>query len=186
MLQQKQEYMLQNTSSRKVVQKTAEATGDLIGNKIADKITSLDKPEEKTKKVEEIDIPPEKRQQIIDDIKLFWMHKNGISKIVNLLETTSDDKDLPRFVTKKSIELYDQLGRNYNVNKEIRIETPMLRSDLCDFSDAYIVVKGTIAVTDPDMQKKLKVLHLKIMHHLSITFQKLMVYKLTMQKMLML
>ena len=71
MLQQKQEYMLQNTSSRKVVQKTAEATGDLIGNKIADKITSLDKPEEKTKKVEEIDIPPEKRQQIIDDIKLF-------------------------------------------------------------------------------------------------------------------
>ena len=114
------------------------------------------------------------------------MHKNGISKIVNLLETTSDDKDLPRFVTKKSIELYDQLGRNYNVNKEIRIKTPMLRSDLCDFSDAYIVVKGTIAVTDPDMQKKLKVLHLKIMHHLSITFQKLMVYKLTMQKMLML
>ena len=62
-------------------------------------------------------------------------------KITNFLDTTSDDKDLPRFVTKKWIEVYDQLGRNYNVNKEIRIKTSMLRSDLCDFNDAYIVVK---------------------------------------------
>ena len=60
---------------------------------------------------------------------------------------TSDDKDLPRFVTKKWIEVYDQSDKNYNVNKEIRIKTPMLRSDLCDFSDAYIVVKGDIIVT---------------------------------------
>ena len=59
------------TASKRVVQKTAEATGDLIGNKIADKITSIGKPKEKTKKVEEIYIPPEKRQQIIDDLKLF-------------------------------------------------------------------------------------------------------------------
>ena len=66
------------------------------------------------------------------------MYKNGISKIVNLLGTTSD-KDLPRFVTKKWIEAYDQSEKNCNVNKEIRIKTPMLRSDLCDFSDAYIV-----------------------------------------------
>ena len=65
-------------------------------------------------------------------------------KIVNFLDTTSDDKDLPRFVTKKWIEVYDQSGGNYNVNKEIRIKTPMLRSDLCDYSDAYIVVKGNI------------------------------------------
>ena len=42
------------TASKRVVQKTAEATGDLIGNKIADKITSLGKPKEKAKKVEEI------------------------------------------------------------------------------------------------------------------------------------
>ena len=59
------------TASKRVVQKTAEATGDLIGNKIADKITSLGKPKEKTKKVEEIYIPPEKKQQIIDDLRLF-------------------------------------------------------------------------------------------------------------------
>ena len=68
-------------------------------------------------------------------------------KIVNLLNTTFDDKYLPRFVTKKWIEFYDQSGKNnYNVNKEIEIKTPMLRSDLCDFSDAYIVVKGDITV----------------------------------------
>ena len=53
--------------------KTAEATEDLIGNKIADKITWIGKPKEKekTKEVEEIYIPPEKRQQIIDDLRLF-------------------------------------------------------------------------------------------------------------------
>ena len=63
------------TASKRVVQKTAEATGDLIGNKIADKITSVGKTKEKekenTNKPEEIYIPPEKRQQIIDDLKLF-------------------------------------------------------------------------------------------------------------------
>ena len=56
------------TASKRVVQKSAEATGDLFGNKIADKITSIGKPKEKP---EEIYIPPEKRQQIIDDLKLF-------------------------------------------------------------------------------------------------------------------
>ena len=60
------------TASKRVAQKTAYATGDLIGNKIADKITSFGKPKKrKPKKVEEIYIPPEKRQQIIDDLKLF-------------------------------------------------------------------------------------------------------------------
>ena len=50
--------------------KTAEATEDLIGNKIGDKITSIGKPKEKekTKETEEIYISPEKRQQIIDDL----------------------------------------------------------------------------------------------------------------------
>ena len=82
-------------------------------------------------------------------------------KIVNFLDTTSDDKDLPRFVTKKWIEVYDQSEKKYNVNKEIRIKTPMLRSDLCDYSDAYIVVKGTITVTDPDNAKRNKSVALK-------------------------
>ena len=61
------------TASKRVVQKTAEVTGGLIGNKIADKITSIDKSKEKEKinKPEEIYIPSEKRQQIIDDLKLY-------------------------------------------------------------------------------------------------------------------
>ena len=56
-------------------------------------------------------------------------------KIVNFLDTTSDNKNLPKFVTKKWIEVYDQSRGNYNVNKEIRIKTSMLRPDLCDFRD---------------------------------------------------
>ena len=67
-------------------------------------------------------------------------------EIVNLLDITSDNKDLSRHVTKKWIEVYDQSEKNYNPNKEIIIKTPMLRSDLCDFSDAYIVVKGDITL----------------------------------------
>ena len=49
-------------------------------------------------------------------------------KIVNFLNTTSNDKDLPRFVTKKRIKVYDQSEGNYNAKKEIRIKTLMLRS----------------------------------------------------------
>ena len=67
-------------------------------------------------------------------------------KMINLLDITFDYKDLIRYVTKKWIEVYDQSEKNYNVNKEIRIKTSMLRSDLCDFSEAYIVVKGNITV----------------------------------------
>ena len=61
-------------ASKRVAQKTAAATGDLIGNKTADKITSIGKSKEKPKtkeKPEEIYIPPEKRQHIIDDLRLF-------------------------------------------------------------------------------------------------------------------
>ena len=75
-------------------------------------------------------------------------------KIVNFINRTSDDKDLPRFVTKKWNEVYDQSQRNYDINKKIRIKASMLRSDLCDYSNAYIVVKGTITVIEPDDAKK--------------------------------
>ena len=96
-------------------------------------------------------------------------------KIINLLYVTSDNKDLPRFFTKKWIEVYDQSEKNYNTNKEIRIKTSMLRSDLCNYSDAYIVVKGTILLKVIIMLiNEIKTLHLKIMHHLSIALQKLM------------
>ena len=66
--------------------------------------------------------------------------KMEFQKIAKFLDTTSDDKDLPRFVPKKWIEVYDQSGGYYSVDKEIIIKTSMLRSDLCDFNDAYFVV----------------------------------------------
>ena len=68
-------------------------------------------------------------------------------KVTNFLDITSDNTDLPTFVTKKWIGVYDQSQGNYDVNKEILIKTSMLRSDLCDFSDGYIVVTGNIIVT---------------------------------------
>ena len=61
------------TASKRIVQKTAEATGDLIRNKIADKITLLGKRKsnEKEDTRQEIYIPPEKRLQTINDLRLF-------------------------------------------------------------------------------------------------------------------
>ena len=77
-------------------------------------------------------------------------------KITNFLDINSDNKDLPKFVTKRWIEVYDQLEKDYNPNKEIEIKTSMLRSDLCDFDDAYIV-KGNIVnkktFTDDDFEE---------------------------------
>ena len=115
------------TASERVVQKTAEATGDLIGNKVADKITSIGKPKEKekTKETEEIYIPPEKRQQIIDDFRLFWMHqciKMEFQKIVNFLDTDFTDKDLPRFITKKWVEIYDQSEKIIAQTKKLELK----------------------------------------------------------------
>ena len=69
-------------------------------------------------------------------------------KITNLLGTTIDE--IPRFTTKKWVEVHDQSGSaddRYKPSKQIRFKTSMLRSDLCDFSDAYIVVKGDITLT---------------------------------------
>ena len=60
-------------AAKKILTKSAEATGDLIGSKIVDKITSLkvkDKPQEIIEE-EEIIIPPDQRQQILDDLRLF-------------------------------------------------------------------------------------------------------------------
>ena len=128
----------------------------MIGNNIADKINSLGKTVKKSKEKEderqEINISPEKRQQIIDDLRFFWYHiKMEYQKITDLLGTTPNE--VPRFITKNWIEVYDQLGNaedRYKPSKQIRFKTSMLKSDLCDFSDAYIVVKGTITLTKTD------------------------------------
>ena len=65
-------------------------------------------------------------------------------KITKLLGNTADK--VPRFNTKKWIEVHDQSRKTHNTNEQIRFKTSMLRSDLCDYSDAYIVVTGNITV----------------------------------------
>ena len=75
-------------------------------------------------------------------------YKNGIPENYKLITHNADE--LLRFIAKKWIEAHDQLGNTedrYKPSKQIRFKTSMLRSDLCDFSDTYIVVKGTITVT---------------------------------------
>ena len=68
------------------------------------------------------------------------------NKINNLLAPEHDEA--PRFITKKWIEVQKQSGNTYNTSKPIRFKTPMLRSDLCDYSDAYVWLKGKITVTN--------------------------------------
>ena len=55
-------------------------------------------------------------------------------------------KKLSKFVTRGYVRV-NSLSNAYNENKSIRFKTPMLRSNLCDYSDAYILVNGTITVT---------------------------------------
>ena len=64
-------------------------------------------------------------------------------KINNLLG--SESENLSKFVTREYVRV-NSLSNTYNENKSIRFKTPMLRSDLCPYADAYILVNGTITV----------------------------------------
>ena len=67
-------------------------------------------------------------------------------KINNLLLSENNESEqLYKFVTREYVKV-NSLSKNYYENKSTRFKTPMLRSDLCDYSDAYILVKGTITV----------------------------------------
>ena len=65
-----------------------------------------------------------------------------------LLSEDNESEKLTKFITRQYIEV-SSLSNKYNENKSIRFKTPMLRSNLCDYSDAYILVQGTITVTAP-------------------------------------
>ena len=96
--------------------------------------------------------------------------------IANLLDTTSDN--LRRFITEKQIEVQDQSGSpedRYKPSKQIRFKISMLRLDICDYSDAYIVVTGNIrSRTKIKMMTTTENQLLKIMYHLLLAFQRLM------------
>ena len=65
-------------------------------------------------------------------------------KILNLLESAPDN--LSKFRTRNWVEINDGSRGNY-ANSNIRFKTRMLRSNLCDYADSYILVKGTITIT---------------------------------------
>ena len=70
-------------------------------------------------------------------------------KINNLLLSEDNESEkLSKFVTREYVRV-NSLSNTYNENKSTRLKTPMLRSNLCDYSDAFILVKGKITVTAP-------------------------------------
>ena len=75
-------------------------------------------------------------------------------KINNLLLSEDNESaQLSKFVTREYVTV-NSLFDTYNENKSIRFKTPILRSNLCDYSDAYILVKGTIAVVGNNLRDR--------------------------------
>ena len=67
-------------------------------------------------------------------------------KLANLIDDTSNQPS--KFRARNWIEINDESRGAYNVNSQIKFKTAMLKSSLCDYSDAYILVKGTINVNN--------------------------------------
>ena len=67
-------------------------------------------------------------------------------KIANLLDDNKSNQP-SKFRTKNWVEINDESRGTYNVNSQIKFKTTMLKSSLCDYSDTYILVKGTITIT---------------------------------------
>ena len=67
-------------------------------------------------------------------------------KIANLIDDTSNQPS--KFRTRNWVEINDESRGAYNVNSQIKFKTTMLKSSLCDYSDAHILVKGTISVNN--------------------------------------
>ena len=65
-------------------------------------------------------------------------------KIINLLENRPNQPS--KFGTKSWVEVNDESHVTYNVNNQVKFKTLMLRSSICDYSDAYILVNATITV----------------------------------------
>ena len=65
-------------------------------------------------------------------------------EIANLIDDASNQPS--KFRTKNWVEINDESRGAYNVNSQIKFKTTMLKSSLCDYSDAYILVKGTITI----------------------------------------
>ena len=137
--------------------------------KIADKITRVSKtsPTSNSETYEEGIFRerymfPELWQKIIDDLRLkekklkeenyWWSEINTImeyEKIINLLKNTPNQPT--KFRTKNWVEINDDSRGTYNTNSQIRFKTSMLRSSLCDYSEAYILVSGNIKFLEQEI-----------------------------------
>ena len=102
---------------------------------------------------------PEERQQIIDELRLvpknyWWMDVNTIvalhcikmenQNIVNLLDNALNQPS--KFRIRNWVEINDDSRGTYTV-ADIKFKTKMLRSNLYDYADVYILAKGTITIT---------------------------------------
>ena len=81
-------------------------------------------------------IPPEKNPS---DYNTYKMEYDTINNL--LLSEDNESEQLSKFVTREYVRVNSLLD-TYNENKSIRFKTPMLRSNLCDYSDTYILVNG--------------------------------------------
>ena len=68
-------------------------------------------------------------------------------KIANLIDDNTPNQP-SKFRTRNWIEINDESRGTYNVNSQIKFKTTMLKTSLCDYSDAYILVNGTISVNN--------------------------------------
>ena len=73
---------------------------------------------------------------------------NNLLSSLKLSEDNEMSEQLSKFVTREYVRV-NSLSNTYNENKSIRFKTPMIRSNLCNYPDAYKLVKGTITVTAP-------------------------------------
>ena len=72
-------------------------------------------------------------------------------KIANLIDDDASNQP-SKFRTRNLVEINDESRGAYNVNSQITFKTTILKSSLCDYSDAYILVKETISVTNTAAQ----------------------------------
>ena len=76
-------------------------------------------------------------------------------KIANLLDNVLNQPS--KFRTRNWVEINDESKESYDTGSDIKFKTTTLKSNLCDYADAYILVKGKIAITgarDDDVAKQ--------------------------------
>ena len=137
------------TASKRAIQKTAEATGDLIGNKTADKITSSSTELHSKKSPTEFHSKELHSNEANNEIPKERYISPQVRQQKKWQSLIDDASNQPSKFRKKSWgKINDESRGTYNVNSQIKFKTAVLKSSLCDYSDAYILVKGTIAVNN--------------------------------------